>query len=137
MWWRACSARSRSPPRSHASRHPDAKGLEVDLAATEALFRLLEPLPVEHEQLGQARSRSGNRASYTAPSNMYRSADDQFSLVASSDIIFARMCKAIGRPRWADDPRFATNPARVRISPSSTRSSPRGSPSRTRRSPRR
>ena len=94
--------------------NPDAMGVEVDLAATEALFRLLDPLPVEHEQLGQVRTPEGNRASYTAPSNMYRSADGvYFSLVASSDIIFARLCKAIGRAEWADDVRFRTNPARV------------------------
>lgn len=93
---------------------PGAKGVEVDLAATEALFRLLDPLPVEHEQLGQVRRPAGNRASYTAPSNMYRSRDGVFfSLVASSNAIFARLCQAVGEPQWAEDPRFATNPARV------------------------
>ncbi len=93
---------------------PEARGVEVDLAATEALFRLLDPLPVEHEQLGQVRGPAGNRASYTAPSNMYRSADGiYFSLVASSNPIFVRLCKMVGQPEWADDPRFATNPARV------------------------
>lgn len=93
---------------------PEAKGVEVDLAATEALFRLLDPLPVEHEQLGQVRRPAGNRASYTAPSNMYRSRDGVFfSLVASSNAIFARLCQAVGEPQWAEDPRFATNPARV------------------------
>ena len=93
---------------------PAARGVEVDLAATEALFRLLDPLPVEHEQLGQVRMPAGNRASYTAPSNMYRSRDGIFfSVVASSNAIFARLCKAIGRPEWADDERFHTNPARV------------------------
>ncbi len=94
---------------------PQARGVEVDLAATEALFRLLDPLPVEHEQLGQVRRPEGNRASYTAPSNMYRSRDGvYFSLVASSNAIFARVCEVVGRPQWASDPRFATNPARVR-----------------------
>lgn len=94
---------------------PQALGVEVDLAATEALFRLLDPLPVEHEQLGQVRKPEGNRASYTAPSNMYRSRDGvYFSLVASSNAIFARVCAVVGRPEWATDPRFASNPARVR-----------------------
>lgn len=93
---------------------PQASGAEVDLAATEALFRLLDPLPVEHEQLGQVRRPAGNRASYTAPSNMYRSQDGiYFSLVASSDAIFTRLCQAIGQAEWAHDPRFKTNPARV------------------------
>ena len=94
--------------------NPDALGVEVDLAATEALFRLLDPLPVEHEQLGQVRTPAGNCASYTAPSNMYKSRDGvYFSLVASSNPIFARLCKGIGQPEWATDARFRTNPARV------------------------
>ena len=94
---------------------PEAKGVEVDLAATEALFRLLDCLPVEHEMLGQVRRPEGNRASYTAPSNMYRSRDGRFfSLVASSNAIFARVCAVIGQPQLAEDPRFASNPARVK-----------------------
>jgi crotonobetainyl-CoA:carnitine CoA-transferase CaiB-like acyl-CoA transferase len=93
---------------------PQAMGVEVDLAATEALFRLLDPLPVEHEQLGLVRKPAGNRASYTAPSNMYKSRDGiYFSLVASSNAIFARLCQGIGQPQWASDDRFRTNPARV------------------------
>ena len=94
---------------------PQARGVEVDLAATEALFRLLDCLPVEHELLGQVRRPEGNRASYTAPSNMYCSRDGRyFSLVASSNAIFARLCAAIDHAEWATDERFATNPARVR-----------------------
>jgi crotonobetainyl-CoA:carnitine CoA-transferase CaiB-like acyl-CoA transferase len=93
---------------------PEAAGTEVDLSATEALFRLLDPLPVEHEKLGFVRGPSGNRASYTAPSNMYRSRDGlSFSLVASSNIIFARLCVVVGQPGWPEDPRFRTNMARV------------------------
>jgi crotonobetainyl-CoA:carnitine CoA-transferase CaiB-like acyl-CoA transferase len=93
---------------------PEARGVEVDLSATEALFRLLDPLPVEHEQLGFVRRPAGNCASYTAPSNMYRSSDGVwFSLVASSNAIFARLCGVVGRPEWVEDARFRTNPARV------------------------
>ncbi|MDW3681142.1 CoA transferase [Cupriavidus sp. CV2] len=93
----------------------EARGREIDLSATEALFRLLEPLAVEYEQLGQVRNRAGNRATYTAPSNMYATADGHWvSLVASSDPIFRRLCHAIGDPAMADDPRYASNPERVR-----------------------
>ncbi len=94
---------------------PDAPGRDIDLSATEALFRLLEPLAVEYEQLGQVRTRAGNRATYTAPSNMYATRDGKWlSMVASSNPIFRRLCMAIGQPAFADDPRFATNPARVK-----------------------
>jgi crotonobetainyl-CoA:carnitine CoA-transferase CaiB-like acyl-CoA transferase len=99
-----------------AERHlnPNAPGREVDLSATEAMFRLLEALPVEHEVLGHARSRSGSRATYTAPSNMYRTADDHWvTLVGSTDSIFKRICQAMNQPELAHDARFATNRARV------------------------
>lgn len=93
----------------------EAKGVEVDLAATEALFRLLDCLPVEHEMLGQIRRPEGNRASYTAPSNMYRSRDGEyFSVVASSNPIFVRVCTVIGEPALAQDPRFSSNLERVK-----------------------
>lgn len=93
---------------------PDARGVEIDLSATEALFRLMDPLAVEYEQQGLVRSRNGNLASYTAPSNMYRSSDGvHFSLVASSDAIFRRLCVAVGLPGLAEDARFRSNIERV------------------------
>lgn len=93
---------------------PSMTGKEIDLSATEALFRLLDPLAVEYEQMNYVRGPEGNCASYTAPSNMYRTRDGgSLSLVASSNPIFARLCQAIGQPHLAHDPRFSTNPARV------------------------
>ncbi|MBU1360525.1 MAG: CoA transferase [Gammaproteobacteria bacterium] len=94
--------------------HPDETGHEIDLSATEAMLRLLEPLAVEFEQLGQVRQRAGSRATYTAPSNMYKSADGVWiTLVGSSEAIFRRLCEAMDRPDMAGDPRFASNPKRV------------------------
>jgi crotonobetainyl-CoA:carnitine CoA-transferase CaiB-like acyl-CoA transferase len=94
--------------------HPDEPPAELDLSATEALVRVLDALPVELERTGQARGRSGNRATYTAPSNMYRTSDGVWmSLVASSDAIFARLCRAMDQSGMALDPRFSTMLARV------------------------
>lgn len=94
---------------------PEARGVEIDLSATEALMRMLEPLAVEREQLGTVRQRSGNLASYTAPSNMYRSADGQhFTLVASSDAIFRRLAESMGLGHLNEDERFRRNPSRVK-----------------------
>lgn len=93
---------------------PQATGREVDLSATEALLRILDPLPVEHEQLGLVRHAVGNLTTYTSPSNMYRSNDGvYFSLVASSQAVYERLCKALGHPEWIDDARFQTLPKRV------------------------
>lgn len=94
--------------------HPDEPPAELDLSATEALLRLLDALPVEHERTGQVRGPAGNRATYTAPSNMYRTADGTWvTLVASSDAIFARLARAMGEPGLATDPRFVSMLERV------------------------
>ena len=94
-------------------REPSQGGFEIDLSATEAIFRLMDPLAVEYALLGIKRMHEGNRASYTAPSNMYQSKDGKWTtLVASSDAIFKRLCVAINKPEWIGDPKFATNPKR-------------------------
>ncbi|WP_332816040.1 CaiB/BaiF CoA transferase family protein [Ramlibacter sp.] len=96
------------------SRCPQAPGREIDLSATEAMLRLLETLPAEFEQLGIVRQRSGARATYTAPSNIYKTADGTWvTIVASSDAIFRRICCAMERQDLLQDPRFATLQLRV------------------------
>ena len=91
------------------------QGVEIDLSATEALLRLLDPLAAELKFGGVVRERSGSRASYTAPSNVYKTADGAWiTLVGSSDPIFVRLCRTMDRPELATDARFSTNVARTR-----------------------
>ncbi len=86
------------------------QGVEIDLSASEAMLRLLDPLAAEYRFTGEARGRTGSRAGYTAPSNVYQSADGAWiTLVGSSDPIFARLSRAMERPGLAADPRFDTN----------------------------
>lgn len=93
----------------------EQRGVEIDLSATEALLRLLDPLAAEYRFSGLARERTGSRASYTAPSNVYRSADGAWiTVVASSDSIFVRLCAAMGQPQLHLDPRFDSNPQRTK-----------------------
>lgn len=90
------------------------QGVEIDLSATEAMLRLLDPLAAEYRFTGEARARTGSRAGYTAPSNVYQSADGAWiTLVGSSDPIFRRLCRAMGREGLAQEPRFATNVQRT------------------------
>ncbi|SME89343.1 Crotonobetainyl-CoA:carnitine CoA-transferase CaiB [Tistlia consotensis] len=90
------------------------RGEEIDLSLTEALFRIIEVLAIEYDQLGEVRRRSGNRNLYSAPSDVYLTADKRYvSLAGSTNRTFANNARAIGRPELAEDPRFATNAARV------------------------
>jgi crotonobetainyl-CoA:carnitine CoA-transferase CaiB-like acyl-CoA transferase len=95
-------------------RLPQAPGREIDLSATEALIRLLEPLAIEYEQLGLVRQRAGSRATYTAPSNVYKTQDGRWlTIVGSSDVTFRRLCLAMAQPELAADVRYCSNVARV------------------------
>jgi crotonobetainyl-CoA:carnitine CoA-transferase CaiB-like acyl-CoA transferase len=96
------------------ARDPDAPGEEIDLSLCEATLRINEFLPIEYDQLGVVRQRSGNRNQYSAPSAVYKTRDDHWvTLSGSTDAIFANNCRAIGRPDLAENPRYATNKERI------------------------
>ncbi len=49
------------------------------------------------------------------PSNIYRSADGSWVVIAANqDTVFRRLCAAMGQPELADDDRFANHVARGR-----------------------
>jgi len=96
------------------ARDPNAPGEEIDLALTEAVFRLLDVLPIEHDQLGFSRSRIGKANGYSAPAAVYRTRDDRWvTLAGSTNALYAANCRAIDRPDLIDDPRFSSNALRV------------------------
>ena len=87
--------------------NPELGGFEIDLSATEALFRLLDPLPIENEFLNVQRSHVGNRAGYTSPSSMYQTNDGFWvTLVAGADNIFENLCNALKKPEWLNNPKY-------------------------------
>ncbi len=96
------------------ARDPEAPGEEIDLSLTEATLRLLEFLPIEYDQLGTVRQRSGNANQYSAPAAVYATRDGRWvTLAGSTNALYANNCRAIGRPELVDEPRFANNALRV------------------------
>lgn len=90
------------------------EGEEIDLALTEATFRLLENLAIEYDQLGQIRERDGNNNQYTAPANVFRTSDGRYvTVTGSTDNMYRANMRAIGRDDLIDDPRFAGNRNRL------------------------
>lgn len=93
---------------------PEEAGQDIDCSVTEAMLRVLEFLPIEYDQLGVVRTRSGNRSQYAAPGNVYRTRDGRWaSIAASTQSIFLRLCRALGLDDLPSDPRFIDNPSRV------------------------
>jgi crotonobetainyl-CoA:carnitine CoA-transferase CaiB-like acyl-CoA transferase len=92
----------------------DGTGQVVDLSLYESLFSLMGPLPAVYQQLGIVPSRVGSRMPYAAPRNTYETKDERWVAVSgTSQSIALRILNAIGRPELCNDPRFATNAARI------------------------
>ncbi len=90
------------------------QGQVVDLAITEAVFSMTEAMLTDYLHCGVVRERTGNTLLRAAPSNVYRTSDDQWIAIGGNgDNVFRRFAVAIGKPEWADDPRFANNQTRV------------------------
>lgn len=90
------------------------KGEEIDCSLMESMFRIMEFLPIEYDQLGIVRQRSGSFSQYAAPGNIYKTRDGKWaSIAASTQSIFERLCRALGRADLITDERFLSNPLRV------------------------
>ena len=93
---------------------PSLPGEEIDLSLTEGMLRLVDFLPIEHDQLGTVRERMGNSNHFSAPTIVCRSRDGKWiSLSGGNDAIFANNCRAIGREDLIADPRFIKSPSRA------------------------
>ncbi|GAB2901045.1 CaiB/BaiF CoA transferase family protein [Paralcaligenes ginsengisoli] len=92
-----------------------AQGQDIDLSATEAMFRLLEFLPIEYDQLGVVRERNGNTSAYAAPVNTYKTLDDKWvSLHASAQPMWERLAALMGKPQLIASAEFSDNENRVK-----------------------
>jgi crotonobetainyl-CoA:carnitine CoA-transferase CaiB-like acyl-CoA transferase len=88
-------------------------GQVVDASITDACFAMLESTLVEYEKTGFVRSPTGTRLPRIAPSNVYRSKDGKWVVIAANhDTLWRRLAKLMGRPELAEDERFATHHAR-------------------------
>lgn len=94
----------------------DARGAEgqvVDASITDACFAMLESSVVEYEKTGVVREPTGPRLPRIAPSNVYRSSDGKWVVIAANhDTLWRRLAELMGHPELADDPRFDTHHAR-------------------------
>jgi crotonobetainyl-CoA:carnitine CoA-transferase CaiB-like acyl-CoA transferase len=86
----------------------------VDSAIYESVLAMMESTVPEYTEAGVIRERTGSILPGIAPSNVYPAADGDILIGANQDSVFSRLCKAMGRPELAVDPRYATHQARGR-----------------------
>ena len=90
-----------------------ASGQIVDASITDACFAVTESAILEYEKTGVVREPTGTRLPRIAPSNVYRSKDGRWIVIAANhDTLWRRLAALIGRPELADDPKFNSHTTR-------------------------
>jgi crotonobetainyl-CoA:carnitine CoA-transferase CaiB-like acyl-CoA transferase len=96
--------------------HRDARGGRgqvVDASIMESCFAMLESVVPEYDHLGMVREPGGTALSNAAPSNIYRSRDGRWMVIAAnSDNLFGRLCTVMQREDMRADERFADHRSR-------------------------
>ncbi len=98
-----------------ALRHAEhtGEGQQLDVALLDTQIAALVNVASSALVSGETPARYGNAHASIVPYQTFRASDGEFALAVGNDRQFAQLCQLIERPAWADDPRFATNPARV------------------------
>lgn len=89
------------------------QGQYIDIALFDTQLAWLANVASSYLVSGQAPKRVGNAHASIVPYQTMPTADGWLMLAVGNDRQFARLCDVVGKPEWATDERFATNPARV------------------------
>ncbi|MFN7176025.1 MAG: CaiB/BaiF CoA transferase family protein [Thermaurantiacus sp.] len=87
-------------------------GAHVDVAMFDCQLAILENAIARFAATGTDPGPLGTRHPSITPFQAFRAADGMLVIAAGNDTLWAALCRALGAPHLAADPRFATNPAR-------------------------
>jgi succinate---hydroxymethylglutarate CoA-transferase len=95
------------------ARHSSGRGQKVELSLYESALHMLVNVASNVLVSGRGGGRFGNGHPSIVPYTTYAAKDAMMALAIGNDTQFAKCAAVLGHPEWADDPRFATNRARV------------------------
>ena len=88
-------------------------GQHIDMALYDTQLAMLANQAENALVSGTAPGRMGNRHPNIVPYQDFETSDGVIAVAVGADRQFKRFAEALGRPDWAEDPRFATNAGRV------------------------
>ncbi|WP_133646345.1 CaiB/BaiF CoA transferase family protein [Paraburkholderia flava] len=94
-------------------RERTGRGQHVSTSLLASLVSLLSVHGQRYLSLGDIPRRTGNAHSVIAPYGVFETADGPLNLAPITTDMWLRLCKLLDLPSLQDDPRFATNEARV------------------------
>ena len=94
-------------------RNQSGEGCVVDTSLYESTLCWVGSAASNFLATGEVPGRRGSEMPFLVPYKIFEAADGYLLIAAGNDNLFARLAIAMEKPEWRDDPRFATNPARV------------------------
>lgn len=95
-------------------RNRSGLGQHIDMALLDCQVAMLANQNMNYLASGQAPQRAGNAHQNLVPYQVFAVADGHMIVAVGNDSQFRAYCRAIHRDDLAQDPRFVTNPQRVR-----------------------
>ncbi len=89
------------------------RGQHVDLALYDTQLSWLVPAAASTFLAGAPPARRGNAHPNIVPYETFETCDGSIALAVGNDAQFEKLVRAMDRASWCEDPRFATNAARV------------------------
>ena len=89
-------------------------GQVIDVALYDGIFRILDEVAPAFQKGGYIRKRDGAETPIVVPHSHFPTRDERWIAIAcTNDRIFGRLTRVMGQPEISDDPRYATNAARL------------------------
>ena len=94
-------------------RDKTGEGQMVDVAMLDCQIALLENAIARYTAAGEIPGPIGNRHSSITPFEPFDTSDGKLMVAAGNNVLWKKLCEALGIPEMAKDPRFETNSART------------------------
>lgn len=93
-------------------REKSGQGQWVHSSLLQAQIAMLDFQASRWLMAGEIAPQTGNEHPTTVPTNLYPCSDGAVNIAVSGDVIWRRLCDALGKPEWVEEPDFADAPKR-------------------------
>lgn len=96
------------------TRHQTGRGTIVGTSLFETALGWMHYYVPQYSATGALPRRQGSGTTALAPYQLFATTDGEMVIAAGNDNLFRKLAQLLGHPEWTLDPRFRTNPDRVR-----------------------
>ncbi len=96
------------------TRHQTGRGTIVGTSLFETALGWMHYYVPQYAATGVLPRRQGSGTTALAPYQLFETADGEMVIAAGNDNLFRKLAQLLGHPEWTQDPRFRSNPERVR-----------------------